>query len=178
MANPPSPQGLVTTRSGFTTLRLAARNLLEYPQRMEEHVLAAFFDEFRKIAVAGGQLSQSSMPKTPAPTPVPAAKLAPMKSALAPKVAPVKPLTGATGGLSNIRNPGLRAQVASSRQLRGLKPPPPRNQDTLKPRNVPAPNIRAVTTMPVRRPSKPAFLPGNEGMGRYTKPLSSADLGI
>jgi hypothetical protein len=142
---------------------------------MDEQTIRAFFDEFRKIAVAGGQLSESSTPKTPAPTPAPAAKVAPQKSAAPPKIAPVKP---AGGGLSAIRNPGLRAQVASSRRLGGFNPPRPRNTDTIKPKKTPAPNLRAVTTMPVRRPSKPAFIPGNQGMGQYVKPLSAADLGI
>lgn len=148
---------------------------------MDEHTIAAFFDEFRKIAlekvaVSGGQLSPSSAPKTSAPTPAPAAKVAPTPAAKPPVSGPPAP---AGGGLARIRNPGLRSQVANTRRLSafGAKAPPV-NRGTLLPKKTPAPNLRAVTTMPVRRPSKPAFIPGNQDMGKYMKPLSSADLGI
>ena len=143
---------------------------------MEYTTINSFFDEFSKIALSGGQLSPSSAPKTSAPTPAPAARLAPTPSMKPPSLGAVRP---AGGGLARIRNPGLRSQLASSRGLAGLRTPAPiRSQGTIQPKKTPAPNLRAVATMPVRRPSKPAFIPSNKGMGGYLKPLSSADLGI
>lgn len=143
---------------------------------MDENTIVAFLDELQKIAVAGGQLNLSSTPKTPAATPAPAARLAPTPSAKPPAIAPVAP---PSGGLGAIGNPGLRSQVANTRALTGFKTPAPRvNRGTISPKPTPAPNIRSVTTMPARRSSPPQFAPGNQGMGRYVKPLSSADLGI
>jgi hypothetical protein len=52
------------------------------------------------------------------------------------------------------------------------QPAPKLNRGTVLPKKTPAPNLRAVTTMPVRRPSKPAFIPGNQDMGKYVKPMS------
>jgi len=137
---------------------------------MNEQTIIAFFDEFQKIALAGGQLSESSTPKTSAPTPAPAAKLPPTPAAKPPAVAAPKP---AGGGLASIRNPGLRSQVANTRRLSQISQPRPAlSRGTLQPKKTPAPNLRAVTTMPVRRPSKPAFIPGNQDMGQYVKPMS------
>lgn len=128
---------------------------------MDEHTIAAFFDEFQKIAMAGGQLSVSSTPKTPAPTPASAAKLAPTPSAKPPKLGP----PAAAG--SGIRNPGLRSQVANWRSGYSGVRSPPIDRGTVQPKKTPAPNLRSVTTMPVRRPSKPAFMP---------KPLTQGDI--
>jgi hypothetical protein len=133
---------------------LPSPDLRRYTQAMDEHTISAFFDEFQKIALVGGQLSESSTPKTPAPTPPPMAKVAPQKSAAPPKIAPVKPAGG-----------GLSTQASSSKRLGGFNPPRPRNPDTFRPKKTPVPNLRAVTTMPVRRPSKPAFMPGPLGPG-------------
>lgn len=137
---------------------------------MNDTTIAAFFDELEKIALAGGQLSVSSTPKTPAATPAPAAKVAPTPAVKGPVSAPPAP---ASSGLGAIRNPGLRAQVASTRALTGYKPPaPPVSRGTIQPKKTPAPNMRSVTTMPVRQPSKPAFIPDNSNMRQYTKPMS------
>jgi hypothetical protein len=128
---------------------------------MDEHTIQAFFDELQKIAMAGGQLSESSTPKTPAATPASSAKLAPTPAAKPPTLGPP---AAASGGLGRIRNPGLRSQVANTRMLAKA---PSLNRGTLDPRKTPAPNLRSVATMPVRRPSKPAFIP---------KPLTAADM--
>lgn len=143
---------------------------------MDTRTISAFFEELQKIALAGGQLSPSSAPKTPAPTPAPATRVAPTPAIKPPVLAPVAPQAG---GLSAIRNPGLRSQVANSRALTGFKPPsPPVRKDTLAPKKTPAPNLRSVTTMPTRRVEPPKFAPMRPDMGRYVKPLRAADLGI
>jgi hypothetical protein len=142
---------------------------------MNHTTVSAFFDELEKIAISGAVPQEKvSLPKTPAPTPAPAARTAPTSVPKAPVSAPV----GAPrGGLGAIRNPGLRAQVVSTRALTGFNPSPV-NQGTIAPKKTPVPNLRSVTTMPSRQVSPPKFAPGNEGMGQYMRRPSASDLGI
>ena len=141
---------------------------------MDRTTITALFDELEKIALAGGQLSVSSTPKTPAATPAPAARVAPTPVAKAPVSAPP---AAPRSGLGAIRNQGLRAQVANTRALTSYNPPAPQvSRGTIQPKKTPAPNLRSVTTMPVRQPAKPAFVPDNSNMGQYVRPLRSSDL--
>lgn len=141
---------------------------------MDQITISAFFDEFHKIAVAGGQLSPSSVPKTSAPTPAPTAKLAPTPAAKPPATAPVGPPGG------GIRNPGLRSQAQNMQSgYPGVNAPAPKlDRGTLLPKKTPAPNVRSVTTMPVREPAKPAFLPDSRAMRSYLRPMTRSGLGI
>lgn len=142
---------------------------------MDQAIIAAFFDELEKIALAGAVPKETpALPKTTAATPAPAAKTAPTTVAKTPVLSQV---AAPQGGLGAIRNPGLRAQVASTRALTGYKQPPVA-QGTIEAKKTPAPNLRSVTTMPTRQVTPPKYAPSNEGMGQYMRRPSAAELGI
>jgi hypothetical protein len=145
---------------------------------MERLSLHAFVDELKKIAVAGQVTKPPTPPKTSAPTPAPSAKLAPAPSAKPPKLGvPV-----AQNPVPNqIRNPGLRAQVANMQRYQDVKTPaPPRRPGTLKPAPAHAPNIRRVATLPTRPATPPVQQATNQQhfMQRYMVPQTRQSLGI